>query len=552
MFRTAKALVGSLGFRLLVGLLVVTGLVAAIYAFVILRNVEAHWIDAMSAGAMRTSELVKNATRYAMLLNRKEDVHQTLRQLAQGPQMAGIRIYDKNGRIIFSADDKEIGRGVDLQAEACVACHKPGEPLHTPRAETRTRVFKTPDGAGILGVISPIVNGPDCSSAECHAHPDTQTVLGVLDVRLSMAPMRRAFDEVRGRMILATLILLAGVMILFAVLIQRVVRRPIRHLYDGVQHVAAGDLDAHVEVRGADELSELAQAFNRMTADLKRARVELTDWSDKLEVKVVEKTEELGRAQRQMIQREKMASLGKLAATVAHELNNPLAGILTYAKLVKREVDDSTACAEGRADTLRYLDLVQKESSRCGTIVKNLLLFSRRSGVAFAPIHVNEIVDRATMLVRHHLEMASLKLEKLALAGDDVVICDADQLEQALVALLVNAVEAMQGMGGGTLTVRVVEVGNSVDIEVQDTGVGIPPDVLPHIFEPFFSTKDKESGVGLGLAVVYGIAQRHGGTVDAFSKVGAGTTFRLRLPRRPPSPAEAAQQSLPAPQRKPA
>jgi two-component system NtrC family sensor kinase len=332
--------------------------------------------------------------------------------------------------------------------------------------------------------------------------------------------------------------------------IQRMVRRPVSRLYDGTRRVAGGDLDVQVEIADGNELGDLARAFNTMTADLKRARGELTDWSDKLEHKVVEKTEELGRTQRQMVQMEKMASLGKLAATVAHELNNPLAGILTYSKLVKREIDDDTACAEGRADTLRYLDLIQKESSRCGSIVKNLLLFSRRSGVDFAPVHLVEVIERGTMLVRHHLEMANVKLEKVVLASDDTVICDPNQIEQALLALLVNGVEAMSAGSGGTLTVRLLSNPESVDVEVQDTGYGISSDVLPHIFEPFFSTKDKESGVGLGLAVVYGIVQRHSGTIDVVSTVGEGTTFRMRLPRRPLAPSEAA--SRPDVQRIPA
>lgn len=528
-----EALFSSLSVRLLAGLIATIVVLLSLYTAVSVRTFEKQWLEVVLGCANRTSQLVQGASRYGMLLNRKDDVHSTIREIARSPGVAGIRIYDKNGQIIFSNDERQIGQTVDLQAEACVVCHAAGVPLQAVPGPDRTRIFRGADGTRILGVINPILNEPDCSSAACHAHPAGQTVLGVLDVQMSAASMEETLAQTRRTMIWATALLILSVAGVSGLFVNRFVRKPVAKLHAGTRRVASGDLDVELEVTRADELGELARAFNHMTADLKRARNELTGWSEKLEQKVVEKTEELGRVQRQIVQMEKMASLGKLAATVAHELNNPLAGILTYAKLVKREIDADTLSDEGRADTLRYLDLIAKESGRCGAIVKNLLLFSRRSGVDFAPTHLNELVERATMLVRHHTEMASVSLEKLLLASDDVVVCDPDQIQQALVALLVNAVEAMSGMGGGTVTVRLVAVGESIDVEVQDTGVGILPETLPHIFEPFFSTKDNESGVGLGLAVVYGIMQRHGATIDVVSQVGQGTTFRIRLPRRP-------------------
>jgi two-component system NtrC family sensor kinase len=165
--------------------------------------------------------------------------------------------------------------------------------------------------------------------------------------------------------------------------------------------------------------------------------------------------------------------------------------------------------------------------------VKNLLVFARRTGAAMASVDLNEIVDRSLMLVRHRLDMSGTELRTTFLQGDTNVVADPGQVQQALVALLVNAVEAMGE--GGTLSVVLVGDAEGVRIGVADTGPGIPPGVLPLIFEPFFSTKDSESGVGLGLAVVYGIVHRHGGTIEVESEVGTGTTFHLRLPRIPPA-----------------
>jgi two-component system NtrC family sensor kinase len=230
---------------------------------------------------------------------------------------------------------------------------------------------------------------------------------------------------------------------------------------------------------------------------------------------------------------EKMSSLGKLSATVAHELNNPIGGMLTYARLVRRELAEQPMDDGIREELTRYLSWIEMECSRCGAIVQNLLLFSRRTGAAMSPIDLNEVAERSLMLVRHHLEIKGIELHSEPLSGNCRIVADAGQLQQALVALLVNALEAMNGLeaGEGKLTLRLCGSDDEVQIDVGDTGAGISAEVLPRIFEPFFSTKETERGVGLGLAVVYGIVQRHGGQIEVESQIGQGTVFHLRLPR---------------------
>ena len=250
---------------------------------------------------------------------------------------------------------------------------------------------------------------------------------------------------------------------------------------------------------------------------------------------------ELKRAQQQIVQMEKLSSLGKMAATVAHELNNPLSGILTYAKLTSRELIEVNADQEFD-ELLGYLTLIQKESSRCGDVVRNLLLFSRSSGYDLAEHSTKTIIERALMLVQHHLKMTEIRLVTDLGDEDDTLTCDENQIEQALVALFVNAVEAMPD--GGTLTVSCKSMAEEVCIEIADTGYGIPDEVQPQIFEPFFSTKEALDGVGLGLAVVYGIVQRHEGTIEVDSSGDGGTMFRLRLPRRPEAREQAQSQPM--------
>jgi two-component system NtrC family sensor kinase len=523
----------SLGLSLFLWLFGVIIVAFAAYAWVSVRTSAEHWNQTVLACAERFSDLIRSSTHYGMLLNRKQDVHQIIETVAREPGVEGVRIYDKNGVIIFSAVKGEIGQTVDMQAEACVICHEQTKPLQSVPKGNQVRVYGERDTGRILGLIEPIPNLPECSSADCHAHPPDQTVLGVLDVKMSMAQADATLASATRQLIAAAVLTALLVGMAAALFIYRVVRRPVRDLIDGTKRIANGDLETTIAANGRDEMGQLAHSFNKMTGDLREAREELTRWSDKLETSLMEKTTELNRTQRHVVHMEKMASLGKLAATVAHELNNPLAGILNYAKLVDRSLNEGKMPEDERTELQRCLGLIQKEAARCGDTVRNLLLFARQSGAELALVPLNSIIERSLMLVHHHLEMSGVHLETtLFEEGADQVVCDGNQIQQALLALMVNAVEAMPH--GGTLSVRAIGRDSWIAIAISDTGTGIPPVAIPHIFEPFFSTKDEAEGVGLGLAVAYGIIQRHGGDLEVESQLDHGTTFTVTLPKRPP------------------
>jgi len=508
----------------------------ALHAWISVRASTAEWDRNVLASAARLSDLLLGSTRYHMMLNRKEDVHQIIRAVARQAGVRGVRIYDKHGLIIYSADESEIGQRVDLQAEACVVCHERSEPLHSVPTAVRSRIYHDPAGGRVLGLIAPIENQTECSSAPCHAHPPEQTVLGVLDTKMSLAGADILLARARRRMLAAGMLTALAAGLVSAGFLVRGVREPVRRLIAGAERVAAGNLSTEIAVGTPDEMGQLALAFNRMTRDLREARDELTSWSARLESKLTEKTDELGRTQRQVVHMEKMASLGQLAATVAHEINNPLAGVLSYARLAERTLAEEPNA--GTPDELRrYLEVIRRETARCGEVVRNLLVFARRSGAAMVRAPLRPIVERALALVRHHLEMAQVRLEADLAADDPDLVCDADQIEQALVALLINAVEAMPQ--GGTITVRTRATATHARLEVQDTGCGIAPEDLTRVFEPFFTTKESSGGHGLGLAVVYGIARRHGGDVEVDSSPGSGSRFTLVLARDPAPSAEA-------------
>ncbi|HYU32923.1 MAG TPA: HAMP domain-containing sensor histidine kinase [Thermoanaerobaculia bacterium] len=509
----------------------------AAYVAVSVRVTSRQWRQAVKSSALTSSELIQRATRVGMLRNHKEDVDEVLRTVAASPGVVGVRIYDKKGVIAYSSEPREIGQRVDWSSTECVACHQGKSPPRNLPAGDLVREYQDRDGRRVLGLINPIENARDCSDAGCHAHSPRSTILGVLDVKMSLAETDRRLAAARNLTVTAGMLLALAVGGSSALFVQRFVRRPVQALIAGTERVAQGDLSTRFEVGSRNEMGQLAAAFNRMTHQLAVVQEENDEWARTLEKRVLQETEQRSRAQHQVLHMEKMASLGTLAATVAHELNNPLAGILNYAKLVDRCLSEGAAGAarpEDREEVQRFLRIIQQEASRCGKIVRNFLLFSRQSGGEMLLQPLNPVIEHAVAIVRHHLEMGRVELVWEPLTGDGLgdgqIACDAGQIQQALVDLFVNAVEAMPE--GGTLTVRVRPVDGGVELTVADTGVGIAPEALPRIFEPFFTTKEKGSGAGLGLPVVYGIVERHGGHIDVESEEGQGTTFRLTLPRR--------------------
>jgi two-component system NtrC family sensor kinase len=481
-----------------------------------------------------------------MLMNRKEDVQNIVRSIRDEPGMAGVRIYNKMGEVVFSTVEADIGTKVDLTAEACISCHGK-EGLEAPNTQELSRIFTTSEGHRVLGQITPIRNEDQCSNADCHAHPPSKTILGVVDVKMTLTTIDEHLAKARNTLLSlsAAAVLLVG--FVSGVFTWFVVRRPVKRLIAGMERVSSGHLDLRVNAGSRDELGQLARAFNTMTEELARAREEITSWSQTLEKKVKDKTADLERAHRQMVHVEKMASLGELASSVAHELNNPLEGILTFARLLNKRIQKTDLSQEEKDTYAQELRLIADEAARCGNIVKNLLIFSRHKAVAIQQAKLRPILERCVLLVNHHAQMNNVEL-KTSCSEDVELECDSGQIQQLLIALMMNAIEAMppatQQMVRGLVRVdiRMTEDSSSVLVQVQDTGMGMTEEVKAHIFEPFFTTKSEGKGVGLGLAIVYGIVERHHGAIEVQSEVGKGTTFGVTLPQK--QPAEGARNAV--------
>jgi len=482
------------------------------------------------ADAARTSSVIKRNTSYYMLRNQRDGLYHIITEMADEPGMVRIRIINDQGRISFSSDTSEMYKYVDQNMKAHDGT-VPGRALRIPDIKQNFRTYRLPNGERALGVIDPIENAPACSSAECHAHPAEVKVLGVLDTNISLASSERNVAESTRQVLLYTILAVFGVAILSVGFVRRMLQGPLSALTEGTKRIGSGDLGYQIKIPSHGELEDLATSFNTMSSQLQEAHREINAWARTLEARVEEKTRQLKGAQDEMLRVERMASIGKLAAVVAHEINNPLAGILTYAKLLKKRLARETpAQKENQKENIEMLDLVESESRRCGEIVKNLMTFARPTSLSSEPADLNAVIDRCIRLVQHQLELKNIELH-LNLAPDlPNVRCDPGQIEQVILALVINAIDALPN--GGNLTLnshRLSGIGN-IQIEVRDDGVGMPPDVLANMFEPFFTTKEHGRGLGLGLAISRNIVDRHAGKIEVASEPGRGTSFTITLP----------------------
>jgi two-component system NtrC family sensor kinase len=480
--------------------------------------------------AERISDVIHHSTTEYMLRNDREGLYHSIQTMAAEPGVEKIRIFDQEGRITYTTDSVEENHVVDKTAEACYACHAQSQPLARLNRPDRFRIYRNAARARILGIITPIENQPACSNAACHAHPAEQRILGVLDTNLSLAKADVQLAESSRRMIAYTGCALLLIALLSWFFVWQVVGRPVKALERGTERLAAGGLGYQIEVHSKDEIGDLASSFNDMSRQLYSEHNENVAWTHTLEQRVEQKTRELKRAHEHALHTEKMASIGKMAAVLAHEINNPLSGILTYAKLLRKWIDREDSGRAHRQEMCDSLDLIASESRRCGDLVKNLLTFSRTTPMNLQPANLNQVVDRSLRLVQHQLDLAGIQVQPQLDPDLPPVLCDAAQIEQVILALVMNALDALPQGGNLWIVTSFSHEPNHVQIVVRDDGSGIPAEILPRIFEPFLTTKETGRGVGLGLAISRSILERHNGNIEVQSEAGRGTTFTVTLP----------------------
>jgi two-component system NtrC family sensor kinase len=301
--------------------------------------------------------------------------------------------------------------------------------------------------------------------------------------------------------------------------------KPLKALTDAAKKVAQGDLSHRVRIDFPDETGQLAEAFNRMTIDLEKMTENYQELNHTLANRVREKTKELETTRDRLIQAEKLSSLGKMAAGVAHEINNPLTSILINAHLMAEELENEESVKEN-------LKIIIDETTRCGAIVNDLLTFSRQTPPFKMPGNINNVVEKAVLLLKNQAALLKITVETDLAEGLPEVMMDSNKIEQVFTNVIVNALDAMHG--GGKLSIKTFITEDEENrcfptVVFRDEGSGIPANILKKVFDPFFSTKGVK-GTGLGLSVSYGIVEQHGGRMEIRSEEGKGTEVTVYLP----------------------
>jgi len=532
--------VGPKTLKFKVGLYLAIALTVTLFLFTVLvvRHQQDELLQEAASRVTQLSEVITRSTRFAMLQNQPYYVHRIIEDVGSHKSIDRIRIFSKEGLIIDSTYAPEIGLKVDQKAEGCIRCHQTRKPLEQVPGSERARIFSAPDGRRLLGSMEVIRNEPSCYTAACHQHTKAQSVLGVLDIVYSLDEIDRTMQK--------SVITIAGFSLGFVIIaslsvsffVRRLVYVPLRDLETGAKRLSSGNLEQPIPVRSEDEFGELAASFNAMTAALRNSQQELREWGRTLEQKVEKRTRELRIAEAEAARGEKLASVGLLAAGIAHELNNPLTGILTFSHLIRKKMPDGSPEAED-------LDLVIRETKRCAAIIRRLLDFAREKTPEKKFADLNQIIEDTARIIERPAHLRDIEIAMDLDRDLPPVWVDADLIKQVVMNMLVNAQHAIEEKGSITIRSRRVPEARSpepgaksvpmVELAIIDTGCGIPEKNLKRIFDPFFTSKEVGKGTGLGLSVSHGIVRAHGGAIEVESTVGEGSTFRIYLPLEPPS-----------------
>jgi two-component system, NtrC family, sensor kinase len=486
-----------------------------------LKNFRKVMIDYADSNAEQVADVISQSTYDAMLKNDKTSLYHMIGRNAKSENIEHIRLIDPKGKVIFSNISGETGSVIGKHADECIMCHSSESPDVSTTSKSRSRIIITRSGKEALGFTKAIFNQPACVAASCHFHGKNDTVLGLLDISISLEMLRHKSHEYRLEFIMLTCWLLLMIGVLVTILTHYLVDIPVRRLVRHSALVAEGNLESRVPITSRDELGELSAAVNHMTENLDRADKELKGWADSLEHKVEERSQEIMRMEEQLRRSEKLASLGTLAAGVAHEINNPLTGILLYASILNsdKRIDP---------DLLPDVERVISETQRCAGIVKNLLEFSRESSPEKEVIALEAILDELCTFFHKQPDFENIVIRKNYGSELTLVSVDPNQIRQVFMNLFINAGHAMPRGGDLEISTHRSEDGKYVCACLQDNGDGISEENLARIFDPFFTTKTE--GTGLGLSISYGIIENNGGKIEVKSRVGEGTTFTVMLP----------------------
>ncbi len=484
--------------------------------------------------------LVKNQAynaEYGVILESKAELEDLIKGVARENDIIYVFIYSIDGRVLAKI-------GQDLSSHARIKA-SPATLNVVPEKFTQS-YYVTEDGTEFLELKHPVETIRQTFSRENLGavlgiqSSDEKTnyeVIGEVQVGITFSNMDKEIAKSQTASILLTIALVISAIILMTAFV-RIIIRPIESLVEITGKISKGDLSKKVEIIRNDEIGHLAESFNRMIESLNKSQLEIEEYNRNLEEKIIERTRELEEAQAQLIQSEKMVAIGQLAAGVAHELNNPLGGILGYAQFTLEKINKAVPGEITEKDLesyRRYLKDIESQSRRCKAIVQNLLKFSRSSRkVDFSEVDINSVIDDTLTFVEHQLMMNQIRLVKNLDGKLPIIHGNAGQLQQVFTNMIINAMHASTPDSTISVTTRLAqplgEFQGAIEVIITDEGHGITEENLKKLFEPFFTTKDVGKGTGLGLSVSYGIIKEHGGEIKVKSRVDEGTTVVVIIP----------------------
>jgi len=614
----------KIGLKLIIAISIGTIIIISIFSYINIRYESEIFIKTIKSQSLRCSETIKSSTLFEMVQNERPHIYEIVRKISEQKGICNIRIINNNGEIVYASNPLDEGKELDKGSGTCISCHQSDQPATELSADNNFHIFRQhPDSSRKMSIINPMYNQSSCYEASCHIHSPETNVLGILEVTVSLEEIDRNINQAKMHLVLYALITIIALSAIIWFFVRRWVNDPINQLLAATNHVASGDLNYQIKNPGEDQFGILGNSFNNMIQQINDAR-------------------------KQVFQSDKMASIGRLAAGVAHEINNPLTGILTYSSFLLKRTKDQPELAED-------LNVIVRETKRSREIVKGLLDFSRQTMPKKRKEEINTIINRAVKVVENQLKLDKIVLSQNLKENLPDPIIDSNQIQQVFINLIDNAGHALEE-SGGTITIStdlvhlppfgIIAVKNAIcpkghtlmdhdhkfdgfssvklaiklngktdvinldpiygknrnlygainedhqavkisctqcsisllredkkcpecnaplfffetpgrgqfegctrigcnyqywdsveldgeieyiEIKISDTGVGMPSDVQASIFEPFYSTKGQR-GTGLGLAVVWGIIDKHDGIISVSSESGQGTTFKIYLP----------------------
>ncbi len=406
-------IINKLGTKIIIAVSITSIIIIGVFAFISINSQKKVLLEQVKHHANQLSETVKNSTKEEMLFNRRDRIMNIVNQIAEEPSIFNVRILNKSGEIVYSNDSNEIGFVFKESSEPCFVCHSTEEPTGELEFEKKFRIY-TPSKElpRFIGIVNPIFNEESCWSADCHAHSPVKKFLGVLDISVSLESVD---SQISSSQYLVAFLAIASILSLgtiISIFINRLVVKPVNKIIDATGKVSSGDLKYRINSSSSDELGILSGSFDKMTENISEMKLKI-------------------------FQTDKMASLGQLAAGVAHEINNPLTGVLTYSSFLLKRTKENAELASD-------LNVIVRETKRSRDIVKQLLDFSRQSVPKKIKCNINHIVERIFGITKNQMRLKNIELIKKLDNNIPDVIVDPNQIQQVILNLVVNAIDALE------------------------------------------------------------------------------------------------------------